>query len=461
MTDTTQITEEKMGQATYPVAMIDISRILRWSGKKIRVYGTTESPWFHGADLAKALGYTNTTDGVGHAKAKQKCIGSAIPRGSTERPLNQYDKVAVFVNEGGLYRMIFKSTKDEADAFQDWVTDEVLPSIRKTGSYQVDARLHTLQSELADQRLLTDQTARLMEEQKKIAADAQLKAETEQKRADDAENDKKELVVKHELETKDKDATIAAKDTQITAKDKILDRLTVVKDDFVKDKQKLGASESIYIMGNFMLWKEDTFKVGSTKNQPVDRAAGLNSGIPPSDPLIVLYEFKCHSALPLEKYIHNALSSQRLADTRELFVMPLDHLHEFVRDIVDADRQIIALGNEHISATYASIIPKGAAAEARYSEIKAEALAQLEAKLPSITNLRAAEATLLDDFARKVIADWKSAQPAQTGPIEFDWLPFQPTLLAALKVANFATSKYKAREWKTRIAALWNEPAIT
>uniref|UniRef100_UPI0020B15BD7 BRO family protein n=1 Tax=Clostridioides difficile TaxID=1496 RepID=UPI0020B15BD7 len=40
-----------------------------------------------------------------------------------------------FLTESGVYKLIFKSKKEEAEKFQDWVTDEVLPSIRKTGGY--------------------------------------------------------------------------------------------------------------------------------------------------------------------------------------------------------------------------------------------------------------------------------------------------------------------------------------
>lgn len=43
-----------------------------------------------------------------------------------------------FLTESGVYKLIFKSNKREAERFQDWVTDEVLPQIRKTGSYSND-----------------------------------------------------------------------------------------------------------------------------------------------------------------------------------------------------------------------------------------------------------------------------------------------------------------------------------
>ena len=43
----------------------------------------------------------------------------------------------IFVDESNLYRCIFQSRKSEAEKFQDWVTEEVLPEIRKTGSYSL------------------------------------------------------------------------------------------------------------------------------------------------------------------------------------------------------------------------------------------------------------------------------------------------------------------------------------
>lgn len=45
-----------------------------------------------------------------------------------------------FLTESGVYKLIFKSHKEEAERFQDWVTDEVLPTIRKTGGMVVEGR---------------------------------------------------------------------------------------------------------------------------------------------------------------------------------------------------------------------------------------------------------------------------------------------------------------------------------
>lgn len=51
-----------------------------------------------------------------------------------------------FLTESGVYKLIFKSKKAEAERFQDWVTDEVLPQIRKTGSYQIPKMSKELQA---------------------------------------------------------------------------------------------------------------------------------------------------------------------------------------------------------------------------------------------------------------------------------------------------------------------------
>lgn len=67
----------------------------------------------------------------------------------------------LFVNEGNLYRAIFQSRKPEADRFTDWVTEEVLPSIRKTGRYE--NKPMTVAENLAAQAQL------LVEQEKRIA----------------------------------------------------------------------------------------------------------------------------------------------------------------------------------------------------------------------------------------------------------------------------------------------------
>lgn len=87
--------------------------------------------WFPGIKVAEILGYTNPRKAVrDHTKERGVTIRSVID--SLGR--NQDKK---FIDEGNLYRLITKSKLPQAEQFEEWVFDEVLPTLRKTGSYQV------------------------------------------------------------------------------------------------------------------------------------------------------------------------------------------------------------------------------------------------------------------------------------------------------------------------------------
>lgn len=93
--------------------------------------------WFVGKDVATALGYKNTKGAIAdHVDSddKQKNDGVAFsdPIGRIQHP--------VVINESGLYSLILSSKLETAKEFKHWVTAEVLPSIRKTGSYSVSSK---------------------------------------------------------------------------------------------------------------------------------------------------------------------------------------------------------------------------------------------------------------------------------------------------------------------------------
>lgn len=97
---------------------------------KVRVVDIKGEPWFAGKDVAAVLGYTDTFGAIKkHVDDddKQNCQNSSFesPRGLT------------FINESGLYSLIISSKLPKAKEFKRWVTSEVLPSIRRTGGYQI------------------------------------------------------------------------------------------------------------------------------------------------------------------------------------------------------------------------------------------------------------------------------------------------------------------------------------
>lgn len=95
---------------------------------EIRTIEIDGKPYFVGADVAKTLGYKDTVNAL-----KQHCRGVVKHHLIDSLGRNQE---ASFITEGDLYRLIMKSKLPSAEKFEAWVMDEVLPTIRKTGSYQ-------------------------------------------------------------------------------------------------------------------------------------------------------------------------------------------------------------------------------------------------------------------------------------------------------------------------------------
>ena len=96
---------------------------------KIRTVIIDGEPWFCMTDICKALEISNTSQAKTRLNADGVITNEVID--SIGRKQN-----ANFVNEPNMYKLIFQSRKESAERFTDWVTSEVLPAIRKTGSYQ-------------------------------------------------------------------------------------------------------------------------------------------------------------------------------------------------------------------------------------------------------------------------------------------------------------------------------------
>ncbi len=103
--------------------------IFNKDGNELRAIEKNREPWFVGKDVCDALEFKNSRDALSKLDDFEKDyvgISDAIGR----------MRKTTIINESGIYSLIFRSTKPEAKKFKRWVTEEVLPSIRKTGSYQ-------------------------------------------------------------------------------------------------------------------------------------------------------------------------------------------------------------------------------------------------------------------------------------------------------------------------------------
>lgn len=102
----------------------------------VRTVVTNGCPWFYAADVCSAVALSDTNKALLGLDDDEKCEHEQYS-GSGRKPL--------LISESGLYSLILRSRKPEAKIFRKWVTSEVLPSIRKTGSYSRD-----LESALTD-----------------------------------------------------------------------------------------------------------------------------------------------------------------------------------------------------------------------------------------------------------------------------------------------------------------------
>lgn len=107
--------------------MNQLSNVFSYSGQQVRTVVINDEPWFVAKDVCDILELTNVTRGIERLDDDEKGL-------TTIQTLGGFQELNV-VNEAGLYNLIFTSRKDEAKQFKKWVTHEVLPQIRKTGSY--------------------------------------------------------------------------------------------------------------------------------------------------------------------------------------------------------------------------------------------------------------------------------------------------------------------------------------
>lgn len=142
-------------------------------------------PWFVGVDLATALGYKRPADAIWrlvpekhkHLMRLDETNGSSVfYRQTPDAGGNPHQ---MMVSEAGMYRLIFHSKLKAADDFVEWVTAEVLPSIRKTGSYSLKPETVALIGERTDAEL----TKALVQYDNRVKGRAKQKATIARKKA--------------------------------------------------------------------------------------------------------------------------------------------------------------------------------------------------------------------------------------------------------------------------------------
>jgi prophage antirepressor-like protein len=101
-----------------------------YNSNKIRIIKKSENIFFNAQDICISLGLSNTSRAISTLKKDDITTSNIID--SLGRTQEVY-----YISESALYKLVFKSKKKEALDFQEWVYEEVLPSIRKTGKYSI------------------------------------------------------------------------------------------------------------------------------------------------------------------------------------------------------------------------------------------------------------------------------------------------------------------------------------
>lgn len=123
--------EALMGKSTYEIKMFE--------GNEVEVLELDGKVLFNAKHVADILDIKNVNDNISRMNENQvvKLTNSAIGKTDIRKMNNAGEN---FLTESGVYKLVFKSHKPNAEKFTDWIADEVLPEIRKTGGYRTKGR---------------------------------------------------------------------------------------------------------------------------------------------------------------------------------------------------------------------------------------------------------------------------------------------------------------------------------
>ncbi len=243
-----------------------------YGNNKVRMFIIDDEMWFCGKDVADILEYKNTKKAIENVRSKNKKTLEEllnISKRRPQRPLIGNEKSSIYIDEPGLYALILKSRMEAAEQFQDWIADELLPSIRKLGQEKFMAQL---------------------EEQKQLL------------------HEQRQLLLESKEQLEEKDQLLQKKDSQ-------LNRLHEQNIELLSYQMLTTKKVSIYIVSTFDYARQGFFKVGRTKSIS-GRNTGHNTTHITGDKVRVLAEFKVHSG-SIETIIHQKLKGLRLMNDTE------------------------------------------------------------------------------------------------------------------------------------------------
>ena len=369
-----------------------IKDVFKFGGKRLRVFGTSEEPWFCGKDVGKILGYKRTADAIkANVKDKYKIrlldLYKKIGVGA-EPTLSNNEKNMFYIKEAGLYSLIMKSHMKEAEKFQDWVFEKVLPSIRKNGYY--------VGSNVSNDKI--KQLEKELEEQKNLN-----------------------------------------------------NRLHNIQKELLSYKKRIERNEIIYVVSTMYYARQGIFKVGRTRGQMKFRSSGHNTTHIKGDKVIVLATFKVNDSTLVERNIHTKLKGLLVEGEREFFICPFDLLTSLIDMIVNNDDEENKQVNKIIDTVYKlkqSIFnPRNWMAgipEDKFKETLTITNGPEETQL-DVTNWTEQHKR---EFISKCVQEYVKQQDKVNKDYQMLWKTFRVFLVEQLSIPKF---KFKVKDWKPLI----------
>ena len=127
-----------------------IEKVFKYGETELSVIKCKDDIWFRGKTLAEVLGYSNPLKAICmhiDSEDKEEMLELAYEGGAQNgHPFRNVQRGTIYINESGLYSLVLRSKLESAKEFKQWVTSQVLPSIRKTGRYDycMDHKYNTL-----------------------------------------------------------------------------------------------------------------------------------------------------------------------------------------------------------------------------------------------------------------------------------------------------------------------------
>lgn len=147
----------------------------KFENMDIRIINKESNPWFIAKDVCDVLGIVNNRDAVEKLRDEEKTIiniNESNSVGESDTITTRGNPHITIISESGVYKLMMRSNKPEAERFIDWVSAVVLPTIRKTGAYidkpltEEQIAISYLESVRAKNKL--QEQNKLLEEQNKI-----------------------------------------------------------------------------------------------------------------------------------------------------------------------------------------------------------------------------------------------------------------------------------------------------